>query len=131
MSGQPMRAHEIDWESLPLGKVTDAEIQRQLAEKGHVVSHWTVGRQRRKLGIAPAPSESRRKPRKDVKSEVLSVRMTKFTLQSLVSEATEQAEESDGNRKISHRTIASEILEEWAKDNYTDDESDESASAAE
>jgi len=124
-----MRAHEIDWESLPLGQETDAEIQRSLAEKGHTVSHWTVGRQRRRLGIAQASKERRRKDPRLVKSKVISVRTTGFVEESLIAEAADRQE--DSKRKITHRTVASQILEDWVAENYDDESAAEDGDAKE
>lgn len=106
----------INWDEQPLGEKTDVEIANELQEQGYKVSLWTVGRQRRERGIQAAPTERRKKPASEVKSEVLSIRVNTFTINALKEEAKSLSE--DQGKKITLRTVGSQILTEWATSTY-------------
>lgn len=55
-------SYDIDWDSQPLGVLSDREIERRLNNQGFPISHYTVKYQRRKRGISSAPELTKYDP---------------------------------------------------------------------
>ena len=96
-------SHSIDWENEPrLGQIPDTDLARELG-----VSYWTVRRHRVRLK-KPSCGVSTRKDPKEVKSELISLRVTKGTAEFIEEVGALLA--SRQGRKISIRQAAAALL---------------------
>lgn len=111
--------HDVNWDEQPLGKVSDRELARQLG-----CSAATVCRHRNDRGIPQYEGPKASKlPRSKRKSVAFTVRTTKFVESALNAEAEAEAKKSD--KVVTGRTIASKILERWARKHYEPGPEDE------
>lgn len=96
-------SHSIDWENEPrLGQIPDTDLARELG-----VSYWTVRRHRVRLK-KPSCGVSTRKDPQEVKSELISLRVTKGTAEFCAEVGAIMAKRQ--GRKISIRQAAAALL---------------------